>query len=454
MRVSHRNSLLLLLLLSVSVLLHLCSPCGAQQDVGSFFQLTDLHIDFDYLPGSSPNCNLPLCCHYINDTDPVKAGPIGDYLCDATVPMLTTALEFMASMKPDFVMWTGDNPCHRMWKQDREIVLNVTNRVTKYFQEYFPTTPVYPLIGNHDTFPVDEMPPPPDSQWLLDALTEMWRDWLTPDAIQTFEKGGYYTMQLMPGFRLVVLNTQWADPLNFILYVNDTDPTGQLAWLSTTLSAAQSAGEKVLVAGHISMGPLEGEIAPRCIPWYCNKYNAIVENYGDIIMGHIFGHTHTDYWRLLYKGDVPTLMYWVAPSVTPYQNLNPTIRRFVFNKTTFDLLDIHQYYTNLQVDNEQKSVTWELEYSFVEEYGIPDMSAASIAGLVQRMHTDRSLFDKFYKHYFNNFSPTPACDKYCYARWLCVLGTAEFNRSLECFSHVGASNPYPQPESLLRMNTA
>lgn len=29
----------------------------------------------------------------------------------------------------------------------------------------------------------------------------------------------------------------------------------------------------------------------------------------------------------------------------------------------------------------QKSVTWELEYSFVEEYGIPDMSAASIAGL-------------------------------------------------------------------------
>lgn len=45
------------------------------------------------------------------------------------------------------------------------------------------------------------------------------------------------------------------------------------------------------------------------------------------------------------------------------------------------------------------------------------MLCVCVLGLVQRMHTDRSLFDKFYKHYFNNFSPTPACDKYCYARW-------------------------------------
>ena len=55
------------------------------------------------------------------------------------------------------------------------------------------------------------------------------------------------------------------------------------------------------------VGPLEGEIAPRCIPWYCKKYNAIVENYGDIIMGHIFGHTHTDYvrpWAILVPGGV------------------------------------------------------------------------------------------------------------------------------------------------------
>ena len=40
------------------------------------------------------------------------------------------------------------------------------------------------------------------------------------------------------------------------LIMDHVDPTGQLEWLSGVLSAAEAAGEKVHILGHISPGGL------------------------------------------------------------------------------------------------------------------------------------------------------------------------------------------------------
>jgi hypothetical protein len=46
---------------------------------------SDVHVDFEYLPGTDAACNMPLCCRLENGypADPTNAaGEWGSYLCD------------------------------------------------------------------------------------------------------------------------------------------------------------------------------------------------------------------------------------------------------------------------------------------------------------------------------------------------------------------------------------
>ena len=52
-------------------------------------------------------------------------------------------------------------------------------------------------------------------------------------------------MQYSPKLRIVSLNTQYCDTLNFWLYLNNTDPAGQLAWLVNELTWAEKLDVKV-----------------------------------------------------------------------------------------------------------------------------------------------------------------------------------------------------------------
>lgn len=61
--------------------------------------------------------------------------------------------------------------------------------------------------------------------------------------------GGFYSTLMFPGVRLVSVNTQYGDVLNFWLYAgNGTGGPDQIKWLSATLQAARQNGELVLLA--------------------------------------------------------------------------------------------------------------------------------------------------------------------------------------------------------------
>lgn len=57
--------------------------------------------------------------------------------------------------------------------------------------------------------------------------------------------GGFYTMQIQPGLRVVSLNMNFCARENFWLLVNSTDPGNQLQWLVQVLQASEDKGEKV-----------------------------------------------------------------------------------------------------------------------------------------------------------------------------------------------------------------
>jgi hypothetical protein len=95
---------------------------GKDMGIGRFVHLSDVHIDEDYLPGSNSACGLPVCC---NPSDgPAtslnnSAGPWGDYECDTPTWLAQDMLDNIARMDPlpDFLIYTGDDPDHRVWEQ-------------------------------------------------------------------------------------------------------------------------------------------------------------------------------------------------------------------------------------------------------------------------------------------------------------------------------------------------
>lgn len=61
------------------------------------------------------------------------------------------------TIKPDIFVWTGDNSPHNIWANDNEEVGNATYNITIAIQKAFNGTniTVYPIQGNHDTWPVN-----------------------------------------------------------------------------------------------------------------------------------------------------------------------------------------------------------------------------------------------------------------------------------------------------------
>lgn len=73
-------------------------------------------------------------------------------------------------------------------------------------------------------------------------------------------RGGFYTMEIQPGLRVVSLNMNFCARENFWLLVNSTDPADQLQWLVHILQESEITGEKVSRAvnnRHVNHGQYE-----------------------------------------------------------------------------------------------------------------------------------------------------------------------------------------------------
>lgn len=77
-----------------------------------------------------------------------------------------------------------------------------------------------------------------------------------------------------------------------------------------------------------------------------------------------------------------TALMWIAPSLTTFMNLVPSYRVFLALKESHDLVDYHQYRLNdLEKYNQLRqnaSFAFDKQYSFLEEYDLPDLSPSSV----------------------------------------------------------------------------
>jgi len=335
-------------------------------------------------------------------------------------------------------------PPHDIWKQSRLGQITLMQKLTDKLLLYFPNTPIYSSVGNHESAPVDSFPPPfitgnSSESWLYNTLAKTWSHWLPQSAAPTIKYGAFYTVLVKKGFRIVSINTNYCDHMNWWLIMNVTDPAQELQWLIGTLQQAENNKEKVHILGHIPPGD------STCYRVWSQNYHRIIVRYANTITGQFFGHTHYDHFELFYdpQSKKPVSVGYISPSVTTYSQLNPGYRVYtvdgVHPNSTWTVLDHETSFLNLTLANTHNKTVWQKEYSVKSTYNMSNLLPSSWHEYVERLHTDDTAFNQFYNHYYK-MNPVSTCDTVCKDTMLCSLQTATYGDSTYCSNQTKSSS--------------
>ncbi|XP_025016767.1 sphingomyelin phosphodiesterase-like [Tetranychus urticae] len=428
--------------------------------VTKILHITDIHADLFYSPGSDAECGRPVCCRShetlsspsqsfddsLSSSSPPSilsalssvsfpaspspaqsasplasvtsgsvdtifkkrsAGYWGDYgKCDTPIATVVSALQNIASHHSDvdYWLWTGDIGPHDIWNSSRNEILNHVRYITHLIKQYS-SVPVFPVIGNHEGFPANSFPPPGISghlsaSWLYEVLAIEWSTWLPETALETLRIGGYYSVPLGPGLRLVALNTNYCARLNPWTLLDPRDPGGQLKWLVNQLYEAEILGDKVQIVGHIAPDNRE------CTSSWVDNFIGIIDRFRETISSQFYGHTHRDEFRVYYSpiNNLPIGNAYIGPSITSFKGNNPGYR--IYQTTSQGMVINHDtYFFNLTQANlnGHYGPIWRLGYNALIDLKLPSLDPINWNLFIRRLLTNEQEFQRFYK-LFSRFS--------------------------------------------------
>ncbi|KXJ88155.1 calcineurin-like phosphoesterase [Microdochium bolleyi] len=419
-------------------------PVSSNKAPVKVVHISDIHIDLNYTVGASYNCTKNICCRpYTADDEPgvsaYPAGPYGNSACDTPLSLETSMYAAIQSLVPSraFSIFTGDVVEGAVWLvTDNEVILDLQNANSHMDS----LGQVYPVMGNHDVSPVNSFPPPTvdttiSTQYAYDTLSNAWSSWIgAAAATEVSTNFGSYSTLTASGLRIISLNTNFWYKQNFWLYEKtmEHDPSGMLSWLAAQLEAAEAAGERVWLLGHMPMGASD---AFHDQSYY---FDTIIQRFDATIAAIFYGHTHKDEFEIAYSdytkqsASTASMMSYIAPALTPTSG-NPTFRVYDVDPVTHGILDMHVYYANLSDPSYQASgPRWELLYSVKDTYGTRLGYTDPSAELTPAFwHNVTALFennDDVFQEYVslkNRKSGNGACTGDCKTNEICQLRAAQ-----------------------------
>lgn len=203
-------------------------PSGKRVKV---LHMSDFHLDPRYKVGSEGNCTNGLCCRsnaenedLSSDTVSYPAPLYGAFECDTPYDLGLAALQAVGPLtgtsKDDPLAWTiytGDLVSHESQEELSKLYVEYAEESIYYmFKEYL-HTPVFPVLGNHDTNPeaIDaphSMPGNLSQQmsWNFEHVSGLWKHngWID-DAAAAEAKVHYgaYSIKNQYGLRMITFNT-------------------------------------------------------------------------------------------------------------------------------------------------------------------------------------------------------------------------------------------------------
>ncbi|XP_055851893.1 sphingomyelin phosphodiesterase isoform X2 [Episyrphus balteatus] len=409
----------------------------------NILQVTDVHYDPLYEVGSLAGCDEPQCCQrYKNTTEGTQkaAGHWGDYRnCDTPWHTLVDSLNQIKKNHPniDYIYNTGDIVDHTVWMTSREKNSDSLKKVNQLLKDTFGDIPVYPLVGNHESHPLNVFAPPSitdsemTTQWLYDLLADLWSIWLPGSTKETIKKGGYYTLSPKSGFRIIALNNNDCANLNWWILYDGNYLTEQMNWLHDVLLQAEKDNEHVHILGHIPTGT-KGY-------WnVCSReFGRIVERFHKTISAIFTAHTHQDELSLYYfNGTIPINVGFNGGSLTTYTNKNPNYKIYQVEPTTYQVVEQEAWYFNLTEANlkPDESPKWKLEYKMTQEFSMKDLSPASLDELLTKFAESPNLLRKYRKIFLvqSDNLVNKKCDHECLKDILCSMARGDNTQTERC----------------------
>ena len=165
-----------------------------------------------------------------------------------------------------------------------------------------------------------------------------------------------------PNLVVLSLNT------NFMKINNSkpvADDCGQLDWLESKLIEAEEQHQGVFIVGHIPPNIDNQPSGPTQIwvPQYQERFWKLLDVHSSVIKAVVYGHRHTEE---TYIGSPVLTMNCGA--ISPVYNNNPNFRVVQYHRTTGDITDWSQVYTDLYQSNVYNRAEWKIAYSFSQAY--------------------------------------------------------------------------------------
>ncbi len=308
--------------------------------------------------------------------------------------------------------------------------------------------PVFPVLGNHDSSPENidgphSLPGPLGQQfsWNYNHVADLWQNngWLdkttAEDAALHYAA---YSVKNHYGLRIITLNTDFWYRSNFFNFINTTNPdnSGMLTLIIQELQAAEDAGERVWILGHVLSG-WDGT-NPLLNP--TDLFYQIIDRYSPHVIANVFwAHTHEDQ-VIIYYANNGTVQYsstaltsgWIGPSVTPLTNLNSGYIMYEVDTGSFDVYEAYTFYSDVNSYSTLSSTgpTYKFEYSTRDAYAAaadwPEdapLNATFWHRVTEAMESNRTLVELFntYQGKMSIRSPNCTSDacaeaKVCYIR--------------------------------------
>jgi hypothetical protein len=163
-----------------------------------------------------------------------------------------------------------------------------------------------PCLGNNDVHPHNKLTGPVrtigtgeihDNAQLV-VYSDIWRDLIPANQQATFQHGGYFSVDVAQGIRVLSLNTLYFFDSNDA--VGRCDVYGEpgwdhIQWFQQQLEQARLDGVKVYVMGHVP--PSTKSFKRDCL----HDYTRLSLDYNDVIQAHFYGHANMDHFQILHR---------------------------------------------------------------------------------------------------------------------------------------------------------
>ncbi|ORX37963.1 Metallo-dependent phosphatase-like protein [Kockovaella imperatae] len=287
---------------------------------GRFIHITDFHPDILYKEGAT----IESGCHELpkgkdhdeegsrlasssnisiagNTRTAGLAGKWGTGVsdCDSPMSLVNMTIDWLAkewAHEIDFIVWTGDSARHdldRNFPRTPNEIFQSNRMMVQQMQQAFPHIPIVPSLGNNDIYPHNVLAPGPNN--IISQYTKIWSDIIPNDYEHIFERGGYFSLEVIPDRLAVIsLNTLYwykANTLADGCLDRNKDPGAfELEWLEVQLDQFRGRGMQVWLSGHIP--PHLGMYFDNCYL----KYGDLALRFQDTIVGHLYGHMNVDHF--------------------------------------------------------------------------------------------------------------------------------------------------------------